>query len=90
MPSVWTFGINSHREQVRGWITSGKLDLVKATLHALKIYLQPQEDFAAVKANRKQWSCLARFLYDLPGDLLAETETYFTERKYPFPEQPKK
>ena len=77
-------------QQVRGWVKNGNLDMVTATLHELKIHLQPQQDFEAVKADRERWNCLARFLYDLPGDLLKDAKKYFAECKYVFPKCPKK
>ena len=78
------------RQQVCGWGKNGKLDMVKATLHAIKIHLQPKQDFEEVNADRKRWNNLARFLYDLPGDLLAEARAYFAEHNYAFPKRPRK
>jgi hypothetical protein len=79
-----------YRKQIQGWINNnGKLDMVAITLHALKIYLQPRHDFEAVKVDRKRWNNLARFLYDLPGDLLTEAKAYFADHTYAFPKHPK-
>jgi hypothetical protein len=74
-----------HRHQVQGWITDGKLDMIKATLLTIEKYLQPKGDYEAVKADIKRWNRLARFLHDLPGDLLADAKAYFAERGYSFP-----
>jgi MoxR-like ATPase len=79
-----------HRARVQGWIKSGKLDVVKTTLLALKKYLQPRRDYETVRADAGQWKNLAMFLHDLPGDLLEEANKYFADRNYDFPNRPRK
>lgn len=78
------------RKLVLGWIKKGQLDLVKATLLAVKKHLQPKREYEDAKAARKQWSNLTRFIYDLPGDLRDDAKEFFDERQYTFPRQPKK
>lgn len=75
---------------VRGWIKAGKLDLVKTTLLSLRKYLQPKRDYEEVKAASRKWANLARFLYDLPGDMLEEAKSFFDERGYSLPRRPRK
>jgi MoxR-like ATPase len=75
----------THRNQVAAWITNGQLDLVKATLLALKKHLQPQADYEAARADRQRFANLARFLDDLPGDLRADANDFFRERRYKIP-----
>jgi hypothetical protein len=82
--------VTQYQSVVRGWIKAGKLDLLKTTLLSLKKYLQPKRDFEAVKAAKRKWANLAKFLYDLPGDMLEDMQSYFDERGYNFPRRPRK
>jgi MoxR-like ATPase len=82
--------VEHYQAMVRGWIKAGKLDLLKTTLLCLKKYLQPKRDFDAVKAARKKWANLAKFLYDLPGDMVEDMKNSFDERGYDFPRRPRK
>ena len=76
--------------KLREWVKKGQLDLIESTLLAVKKYLQPKNRYAMVKANRKQWRSLARFLYDLPGDFLEDARKFFEDRAYVFPRRPRK
>jgi MoxR-like ATPase len=88
-PELLLASYGSRRSVVRGWIASGKLDVVKATVLALKKYLQPKRDYEAVREDARQWKNLAMFLHDLPGDLLDGAKKYFAQRNYEFPKRPK-
>jgi hypothetical protein len=78
-----------HQTTVRAWIEAGKLDLLNATVLNVKIYLQPKRNFEDVRAAKKKWANLAKFLYDLPGDLLDDMKSFCDERGYTFPRRPK-
>jgi hypothetical protein len=77
-----------HRDKVASWIERGRLDLVEITVRALMTYIQPQAEFDGVAAHRPSWRNLARFLWDLPGDLREKAERLFSEREYRFPKRP--
>lgn len=74
-----------HRAKVQEWVEKGKLDLVESTLLTLEKHLQPKADYQSVKADQKRWDNLARFLADLPPDLLQSAKGFFKEREYEFP-----
>jgi hypothetical protein len=80
---------SKHRTKVQEWVTKGKLDLVESTLLTLEKHLQPKADYQSVKEDQKRWANLARFLADLPPDLLKSAKNFFSERKYEFPLVPK-
>ena len=82
--------VAQYQSIVRGWIKAGKLDLLKTTLLSLKKYLQPKRDFEAIKAAKRKWANLTKFLYDLPGDLREDMKDYFDEKGYVFPARPRK
>ena len=82
-------GYNHYRDTLRNWVEAGRTDLLKSTLHGVLTTLQPEADFQVVHESPEQWRGLGMFFRDLPGDLHAEAENYFTERNYPFP-TPKK
>jgi hypothetical protein len=74
-----------HREQLRAWIASGRLDLVQASLLAVKKRLQAKRNYDEIRANRTAWKNLGRFLGDLPGDLREDAMKFFAERGYDQP-----
>jgi hypothetical protein len=79
-----------HRAVVTGWVKEGRTDLLDKTLLAIKKHLQPQADFALVRADNKRWSNLGAFFGDLPGDLRREAEQWLKERGYDAPLAPKR
>jgi hypothetical protein len=81
---------DEHGPTVRHWIKKGQLDLVKATLLAVKKELQAKNRIEAIKACERQWRNLARFLHDLPGDFHADAQAFFSDRGYAFPPRPRK
>jgi hypothetical protein len=78
----------SHRDRLLGWVSDGRLDPVRASLHNLKIVLQAPPNFARVQEDAKAWSNLGLFMTDLPGDLREEAERFFCEHGYEFPAAP--
>jgi len=65
------------------WVASGRIDLVKATMHSVKVRLQSQVIYREAISKRKPKKNLADFVTDLPGDLRKELEEFFANRKYP-------
>jgi hypothetical protein len=80
----------THRTQVKDWIRNGQTDLLDATLLAVMKHLQPQSDFETVQGDQKTWKALAKFVWDLPGDLREKARKFFAERDYPFPTKPRR
>jgi hypothetical protein len=75
----------THRQRLRGWVEAGKTDRVHATLRQVLTHLQAATHFEAVRAGKKAWHNLGRFLADLPGDLRRSAEAFFGERDYELP-----
>jgi len=59
----------SKRPMVLGWKENGKLDLLQASFHHLKTYMQASSNVRAVNEDRVKASNIKTFLNDLPGDL---------------------
>jgi len=74
-----------HRDQLRAWTASGRLDLVQASLLAIEKRLQAKRNYDQVRADRAAWKNLGLFLGDLPGDLREEAMAFFTGRGYAAP-----
>jgi hypothetical protein len=74
-----------HREQLRVWTASGRLDLVQASLLAIKKRLQAKRNYDEVRANRTSWKNLGLFLGDLPGDLREDALKFLDEHGYDQP-----
>jgi len=74
-----------HKMRMGEWLATGRLDLVRGTLRAVKTYLRSRDIFDSVDSNPQQWKNLKLFLKDLPGDLREEAEGFFEEHGYPFP-----
>lgn len=75
-----------HRSEVRLWIEQGRIDLVELSLRSLLTFLQPRDEFEAMKSSQTLWENIARFLADLPGDLKEEATFFFEERDYEIPQ----
>jgi hypothetical protein len=74
-----------HRERLRTWTASGRLDLVQASLLAAEKLLQARRTYEEVRGNRTAWKNLGLFLVDLPGDLREDALKFFAERGYDQP-----
>lgn len=74
-----------HRSQLKTWITGGRLDLLKGSLHALLVHLQPKRNYDLVRADSAAWKNLSAFLADLPGDLKEEAMAFMKDRGYAAP-----
>jgi MoxR-like ATPase len=75
----------SHRREVRAWIADGNLDLARASLLAVLKALQAKQNYELVKTTTATWANLKKFLGDLPGDLQAEADCFFVDRRYTSP-----
>lgn len=74
-----------HREQLKCWIDSGRLDLVERSLLALQKYLQPKRDYDVIRQDKDNWKHLTAFIKDLPGDLREKAVGFFRGRNYDVP-----
>lgn len=79
------FAYRQHRSKVQKWVKDGKLDLAEASLLALQKKLQVRLEYDKARSNQTTWSNLVTFLGDLPPDMRAVAETFFTERGYDVP-----
>jgi MoxR-like ATPase len=75
----------SHRDELRGWVADGKLDVVEATLLNVQKRLQAATDFQAVRDDAPAWKHLGRFLADLPGDLRERAREFLRDHDYELP-----
>jgi hypothetical protein len=75
----------SHRAKVLSWISDGRTDLLETSLRNVEKRIQAGTDFGNVRASKKLWENLRRFLHDLPGDLAEQATQFFRERRYEFP-----
>ncbi len=71
----------TQRALVQAWVRGRKLDLVHASLDALKRYLQRQAHFDAV-ADSAQAANAQAFFADLPPDLKTQLRAWLRERGY--------
>ncbi len=74
-----------HRAQLKDWIASCRLDLLKGSLHALLVHLQPKRNYDLIRANSAAWKNLSAFVAELPGDLSDEARKFFKEHRYDVP-----
>lgn len=80
-------GYLKHQPLVQRWREQGHLDLMEATLLAIKKHLQPLAEYEEIQSTAKRRHNLSRFLHDLPGDLLDSAKVFFKERGYDFPKR---
>lgn len=83
-------GYHQHRSIVLNWIRDGRLDLIEASLLAVKKHLQMRAHYDVVANDRQCFKRLSFFLHDLPPDLRDQAQEYFAERNYKFPRPPAK
>ncbi len=73
------------RKDFLGWVESGRLDLVEASLRNVKVALQKLTTYEEARQNKSLWRDLARFFSDLPPDLCDEARIWFHDHEYDFP-----
>jgi hypothetical protein len=78
-------GYRRHRDRLRSWIASGRLDLVEGSSLAVRKRLQAQPDYADARRHRAAWKHLGAFVADLPGDLQEQMREFFESRGYDTP-----
>jgi hypothetical protein len=76
----------SHVRRLRDWVAAGRLDLVGASLHALKIHLQVRGNYEQTRRDPTRWRGLAALLGDLPGDCREDFEAFLAEHGYDVPQ----
>jgi hypothetical protein len=76
---------HQHREQLRCWIETRRLDLVAASLLEIKKNLQYNGNYQLARSDDGAWQNLGLFLADLPGDLREDAQAFFQERQYDIP-----
>ena len=57
-----------HEKQMKTWLRSGRIDLVKSTMKNLIDYLKVKSNVAKYKEDKKQKENLLLFIGNLPGD----------------------
>lgn len=77
-----------HRSRVRRWVDQGHVDLVKVTLHAVLVRLQPENEYERIRESEVAWANLGLFIHDLPGDLRERAHRTFEARGYELPAAP--
>ena len=58
----------THEKQMKTWLRSGRIDLVKSTMKNLIDYLKVKSNVAKYKEDKKQKENLLLFIGNLPGD----------------------
>jgi MoxR-like ATPase len=72
----------AHRASLRAAIEKGRLDLLAASVEALKRHLQPQRVYEAVVANANQKANVEAFFDDLPAELKRQVRAWLDQRGF--------
>lgn len=71
-----------YRAAMRRWIDETHLDVVNASLEALKRHLQPQSAYNQVVGDKKEKGNVEMFFSDLPADLKAQAKNWLADRGF--------
>jgi hypothetical protein len=70
------------RALVKRWVAEARLDLVAASIEALKRHLQPQRHYDALMKHAQQRTNVETFFTDLPPDLKRQVADWLQERGF--------
>jgi hypothetical protein len=73
---------SSHRRLFRAWVKKGRLDLVGASLAALKKRLGKEEVYQFLQDDQLGRTNVERFIADLPADLREQIDAWLQEKGY--------
>ena len=75
-------GYESHQAKLSTWVSNGRLDLVRASMHPIRRFLDDRTNFQTFTDNEKQVQNVRGFVDVLPADLRKEMRDWFAEKSY--------
>ena len=70
------------RKTIQRWKKTGRLDLLKSTVHKLQTHLQATTNWQSVMGNSGHGINVEKFIRDLPADLRRQAAKFMAERNY--------